>query len=124
MKYKYDLIVIKLTNVNDFIRIQKYMFNNNILWCNNGNSFSTLFDRTDSCFIHLYVILNKKDVLIKYTNKKQFLLQNIYYDKTFVNKFNSDLNIYTIINFNQIKSIVEYGTIIPTYRPKKTKRIL
>jgi hypothetical protein len=114
-KYKYDMIIIRLTNSNDYTNIQKYMHEQGILW-SNGSIHILRFSNNSEC-MHLYVHLND-------SGGNHYLIYSGGIDNNYISTYKHDPKIYTIEDFNKIKCIIENGVLLPNYKPKRIERSL
>ena len=117
-KYKYNLITIKFTDNNHYRYVQTYLASHNIFW--NGEDGIDIDDkgRRD---VYLYVILNSN---FYSTKKSTYMIRSSEYDDLFIKNFNYDPKIYEIKDIDKIRMIIEYGGLIPSYKPKKIRRRL
>lgn len=121
-KYKYNMIVIKITNDEDSANTQKYLFGKGIIWNgSNRNLFHFNFDN-DKC-LYLFVTLNDIEN-VRGISHSYYILQSNRLDKVHISKFNTDPIIYDINDMSKIKSIIERGDITPTYKPKRIERFI
>jgi hypothetical protein len=116
MKYfdKYKYIIITFNSVIESKQIQEFLIGNNILW--GGDSRTVYSDVTGYYMIGRH---STNDFLsIGFTdNINDPWVKREYFD-------NSNNIIYTIRKFNSFKNIILHGNDIPSYKPKKIKRVL
>jgi hypothetical protein len=121
-KYKYNMIVIQIDNKTDSIYIQKYLFSKGLLWYGDNRNISS-FNFNNDRVLYLYVTLND-NINLRGDGHKHYFLQSNVIDTSHISKFNTDPKIYTINDLSKIKSIIEYGEISPSYKPKRIERSL
>jgi len=115
--YKYNLIIIKIVNSDDYDIIQKYLHEQGIPWASGDNSiikYRDLYDYT-YLYVHLKNASLQDDSHLMYSNSL---------DANYISRYEKDPNIYTMNDINKIKSIIEYGVLLPSYKPKKIKRTI
>lgn len=116
--YKYDMIIIKLTNNDDYSAMQDYLHKEGLPWGGGGNNILKYNDGNEC--MHLYVHLNA--VSLYYST--HYLIYSHSLDSGYISDHKYDPMIYTMSNLDKIKTIIEYGVIIPNYKPKKIERTL
>ena len=96
---RYQTINIEIPNEEESKRYQELLFNNNIYWCDGQNTY---FD------VGVYPIWFTVDFIENYIT--------IYYEK---DSAESEGNIISYLDYSNITSIIKYGDITPSYKPKK-----
>jgi hypothetical protein len=118
-KYKYDLITVKVFSQYEFDKIQKLLLDNKFLWNYENSNEEKIILSGD--FNTIYIILKRSSV---YGDKSHFMLYGPGFSKPYASQFNYDKTIYTIIDYDKVKSIIIYGQILPSYKPKRIERSL
>jgi hypothetical protein len=113
-KYKYEIIIVKVNNPAESERFQRLFFTNEIYWYSGLHRPSYLDEHFPD---YLKVTLGGDRASISHgSTAPQFEDYSKLVDK----------NIYTINDYDKVKSIIETGRLIsePSYKPKKIDRTL
>ncbi len=116
-KYKYDRIYIIADNSEDSSKIQNLLFSFGIYWCSGDKSPLYLDAGTIIFDVFLGNKVSIEKPYISYTTNTELFNET-------VKRIGSDPKVYNIDDYMDIKNILEYGGILPTYKPRKIDRTL
>ena len=105
---KYQYLILRINEINDSKIFQQLLFDNSFTW----SGIKKFYADRNCIYLVFYNEGNNKGGLSISTATD--LIK--YYD----GKYNG--NIYNINDYNLVKNILIYGTDIPNYKPKRTKR--
>ena len=107
-KSKYGVFVIYIDNTEEGYKIQQLCFDNGISWASGSMKN---YDMND--YNYIYIVMDEGRIY-----------RSMELDKDFIQNYNWDRKIYSIKEYNDIESILQYGLVKPNYKPKKFNKTL
>lgn len=112
---KFTYLIIRIDNIEDSHKAQKILYQYNIDWKLDTIEDSRHIYNDMNCYYTCNLV--KKE--INYSN-----YSNIEISKSYRLSNKKIYKMTNPIDISHIKQILEYGDIIPSYRPKKIERII